>query len=1379
VRFRRLLALSSLALIASLLAPAPADAQDFDPRGRRKPPGGRPAQPGGRPAQPGGRPAQPGGQPGARPTQPGGAPGNPDAGQSQTVLIERYTKIVLSQPGSPFPLQRLAQLYRDKDGNLGALVKDLEARAASGADTYAATVSLAGIHKIDGRPDDAIKAYEKAIAQKATDPVAVLALARLLQDRGDPGARKRYEDALALQTVAADKEQTLRTLMTLALDAKDFAAAKGFHQQLVKMDATRLLVRAELGRELFQRAEYEKAEAEFKDLVAASAGDNRMLAPALKDLGKAQAKAHKNQDALATLKKALTAAGQEAAVRAEIYETITEIYRADQQLPVLITQIEGEHPSDFQRLALLGALYEETGDSAKALETYKKALAVNPRHIDLRLKMIRVLQSQGDLDKAIAEYEALIRAAPNNPQFVFEQCDALMQRGDRARALRLLTELEARGQTDEEVLSRLADFYGRIGENERSLKVLTRLAQVGANDPGHLTDLGDRYFQDGNQALAVQTWKRILTTISPRSRALAALGEVYIEHDMTADGLAAFKEAVALEPQNLAYKKQLAGALERSRNHKEARVLWQELAEKAKQNGDKILAREARTRIVALWGFERILDQQVPTLAQKFAAKPPDVEAGRTLAEVQIHTRKLGDAETTLRKVIDIAPGDADSYLALERVLVAANKLGEAIAVLEKLVVVEPKRARELYQRMGQFALQLYRDDDAIKYAARAVELNPDDAEGHRRLGEMYRQRQDFEHAIVEFRAAIAKNDRLYITYLELADLLLAKAQGDEADRLFRRVIRGAPDEELVSRAARLSMQINLGKGTLESLEQELLPLAIGNPQRKVYRRLLVEIYGNLTFALVQKSKHGSGKEADEARAALARIGGRAVKPLLDALADGDAGQQRVAIDVLGYVQNKNAGAALFAFATGQGEAALRTRAMLACGALRDPALLPRYQSLLFPKQEGGGEAMTSDKIAEAASWSVAKLGDKRAVPLLKRLAQNGTPSMRAFALLGLGALKDKGSLPLLSASARSLDGGTVARAAAAYALGEMGEGAEATTLVTLAEGTDALPRQMAVLALARIGMARGEAPGGKAALAAITDAIFAGDAEGRAHESSESLRQAAAAGLVLLATKGAAESRPDPLPAPDETVDAEAVLDQLVPRNLSAKDRAAALLTFEAALKRSAQSALATSTERARAVLDAFGSREGAFDPFLGVEDAPETAAARAKAREIALALEPSVIALSRHPDPAVRTKALILLSRSKTDTASAAIATAVTDSSEGVQRIALASLGQHADARAVAAVAKVMRGHESWAMRVLAAQALGRLGSAGAGAEATRQLREAALKESYALVREAALVALASYDPKEAAPLAATMATSDAEPRVRETAARIKSGK
>src|SRR5665811_1012187 len=100
----------------------------------------------------------------------------------------------------------------------------------------------------------------------------------------------------------------------------------------------------------------------------------------------------------------------------------------------------------------------------------------------------------------------------------------------------------------------------------------------------------------------------ILTTVTPRARALAALGDVYLEHDMADDALACFREAAQLEPGNIIYKKQLAGALEHKRDVHGARVIWEELADKAKLSNDKDLAREARTHIVTMWAFEKILD---------------------------------------------------------------------------------------------------------------------------------------------------------------------------------------------------------------------------------------------------------------------------------------------------------------------------------------------------------------------------------------------------------------------------------------------------------------------------------------------------------------------------------------------------------------------------------------------------------------------------------------------------------------------------------------------------------------------------------------------------------------------------------------------------
>jgi cellulose synthase operon protein C len=1360
-----------------------AHAQDFDPHGHRHPrPAPHPAPGGPAPAPRGGSTSVP----------------------SQGALIDRYTRVVLSQPGAPFPLQRLTQLYRERDGNIAKLVADFEARAAQASpDQYAATVSLAGLYKLDGRSQDAIAAYEKAIALKASDAAAILALARMQQDRGDLApARVRYEQALSLQTTQADKEQTLRTLMAIALDQKDWDAAKAFHGRLVALEPTSLFVKGELGHELFNRGEYERAEVELKEVAAAAAGDNRALAPALRELGHAQAKAHKNAEALATLKKALSAAGSQSALRAQLYEIVAEIYRADQQLPLLIKQLEDEHPTDFSRLALLGGLYEETGDSVAAIETYKRALASDPHQLDIRLRMIRLLQANGDLDKAIAEYEGLIRAAPNNPQFVFEECEALLQRGDHARAFKLMTDLEARAAGDEEMLARVADFYARIGDGQRSLKVLRRLAETTSGDPGHLVDLGDRYFQDGDVPLAVQTWKRILGVVQPRAKALCALGDVYLEHDMTSDALAAYKEAVALDPSNLASKKALAAAFERTRAYREARLLYEELVSKAKDKGDRALARECRTHIVTLWGLERVLEQQLPALKREFDGAQPDLEAGRMLAEAQLHLRRLSEAETTLGRIIERAPGDAESYLALERVLMQESKIAEAIAVLERLAQVEPRRARELYERMAQYALQIYKDDDAIKYAARAVELNPDDAEGHRRLGEMYRSKQDTGHAIVEFRAAIAKNDRLFPVYFELADLLLSKGQTDEADRLFRRVVRGAPDEDLVARAARLSMPLNLGRGTLESLEQDLLPLAIGNPQRPIYRRLLVEIYRDLTFGLGQRVRHGTAQDAEDARATLSRIGARAVKPLLDALADQDVSQQRIAIDVLAYVQNRNAALPLFAYATGPAELSLRTRAMVACGMLADASLIPKYQALLYPR-DSGDQSGLADSVAVAAVWGLARTHDERALPLLRRIAREGTPPMRALAALGLGVAHDKASIADVAAIAASVDAGNVARAAAAYALGDLDARAQVPTLLEIAHDGDPLPRRMALLALARMASSENDATSSLAprrappptpstwqaeAVQAMADAAFPGAQEGpRGRSEGETVANTAATALAMMVgydPKGGSRGKDhEVMPLTDGSLELDSLLGELVPRNVPEADKQSALVRFADPIQRAALAALRTSGDRARAVLDALGSGEGELAPFVG---RGATGPAAEKARAIVAALEPSIVPLARHPDPAIRTKAIVLVARSSGDDSRDAIVAALEDPNEVVQRVALAAVAAprqdgarvEASPRAVSAVGQILASNDSWAIRVLAARAVGRLGAAGAAPEASRRLTEAATKDTYALVRQAALESLASFDAAAARGLATRVAVDDPEPRVRDVARAIASG-
>jgi len=1023
--------------------------------------------------------------------------------------------------------------------------------------------------------------------------------------------------------------------------------------------------------------------------------------------------------------------------------------------------MEKRASASAEDLRTLGALYEETGQVEKALAAYRRALAADGKDLATRLKVVHLLEVRGDLEQAIGEYDALIKAAPRNPDFVFQLAEALISRGDRKKALARLQELEARSQNDEETLAALVDFYERVDEKERALSLLQRLAGSNAADPEHLVELGTRYWQDGDKKKALATWQRIKAVVPDRSRALQILGELYLEHDMPKEALTALAEAAKLSPKQPRYRKAYALALERtsvtsgtregkSAQFEEARKIWEELIREAQS--DPTLAREARQHIITLYNLEGQLSQRVPGLERRLAQKPPDLEAGRLLAEAHLRLRRYPEAERVLGRVIEAAPGDVESLNSLERVLVLEHKLRAAIGVLEKLAESDPKRAREYYQRMASYAAELYQDDEAVRYAARAVELSPDDAEGHKKLGEMYRKRQDIAKSISEFRQAISKNERLFPVYLELAELLLGQGEADDADMLLRRVIRASPDEELISQAARLSMQVNLGRGTLESLERDLLPLSLNSPERPIYRQLLLEVYGALAYPLLEREKSEQAKDAEVARVALDRLGERAVKPLLDALGDPREAEQEVAITLLSHVQNKSAGPTLFSYATGNADSELRTRAMLAVGMLRDPALVPRFESLLV--SSGRVTAGESDPVLLAAVWSVARMRSPRAERLLTALAGSDSAEVSALGLIGLSSIGSRAGIAQASKLLRQAEAGPLPRAAAAFALAEAAQKAQENVLAELVEASDSSLAALAVLSLARLSSA--------SAPRAIADALA----------SSDPLVSHAGGDAALVWASGSYRKPKELLPAPEGALDVRRVIDGLRPSGYSGGERVAALEKLSSALGLALGRAAAVSPERARSVASLLVVDPGQL-PFAPLTDnADFTPAERARlealARALGAALLPTFSALARHPSPEVRLFALRFLGEREEPAAKAAVAEALKDELGSVRRAALAALDA-SNPKAEAAVISLLEVEPDWALRALAATTLGRVAAGKPSAAAVAALSQRASKDPFALVREAALEALVSVDPTSAKRVLEVSHDSDPEPRVK----------
>lgn len=1251
----------------------------------------------------------------------------------------------------------LLRLVRERDGSIDALVADFETRARARDAPFEVDLALGHLYREAGRFDDALARYASAERIAPDRPAPALAMAALLQrmDR-HADARAALERALTHTHDRAQYVDTLRRLVDASLAQGELEAARAFHRRLVAADPTRVGVRRELADALVTRGLHREAVAELRSLSRSLAGDNRVLPPVLRDLGRALAADQQYDEALGVHRRALALAGADAGVRRELYDAITEVHVARNTLPAWITELEhmGGGTDAHVRAMLLGRLHEQAGNPGSAITAYRRAVALRPGELDGHVRLAQLYHQQGMRGDEVATYRRLVVLSPRDPRVAVDLADLLLVQGQRDEAFRILAQASARAGSDTNVHERLAEVYARHGRQQDALREIELVARYDPSSPAGLAALGRQYMELGQNERALATWRRILDMSRDRARGAATLAEVYADNAMLEQAAEMYTLAIGLRPDELDYHRGLATVLERNRRFDPAETEWRRVIELAR--ADRETRAHARESIVRLWGLRAQLPMRAQRLRAAFDGTPPDLEAGRDLAEVLARLHRSAEAVEVLRRIVLAEPSDVTSLVALDRALTQQGDLAGAIEVLQRLVAADPRRAREGYQRMAQHAMALHRDEQAIEFATRAVQLNDQDATAHLRLAELYRARNDTAHAMAALRRALELNDRLYATYFQLADLYLGYAnRPDEAVALYRRVIALSPDDDDVLRAGRLATQVAIAAELGPELERALSAASAAAPARAVFRRLLVAYYDAQARPWIHRLNTGSAEPSAHARAQLDQLGRRALAPLLDALGDSDPAQQGIALDLLGYLGRPGAATALLAMAespdpSGSARAAtahrrLQRRALLAAAPLVDARMVPRLAAFLG--------ADDSWDLRVAAIWALGHVRGTAAVPvLIPQLAAGQQEPARTMAALALWGTTDARARAELQRVVRS-DPNDRVRTAALLALAGAVEPADVPMLLAQLDagpGGGSL-REAAAVAL---GLRRDER-----AVPALCRLLFApGD-------GTDHVQRAAARALVAMGggSRAMAERNARVF---DDGANLDAMLTTMLHADRGPLDATVVFARYAPELRAAAASALRGVPEHARAALERLRD-PATFPPFA-------TSAAGSQASDAFGELRESLAELAAlsatHADASVRRAAVAMLAGLRSEPAVAALQRAVADSDEAVSTRALAALAALPPTEPiVASIVGRLNAESSWSVRIAAVEALARIASPAATAALMRTLRS----DDYEVVRIAAARALAAdRSESSVADALREVATGDPAESVRQAA-------
>lgn len=1326
-------------------------------------------------------------------------------------IINRYKRILAKNPADTSALDKLVRLY-DRYRTVDLLIEEYGAELEKKPDDVSAHLVLGHILLGQNRGAEALLHYEKAAALAPDDATVQIALGGLYKRMGRAAeARGAYEKALAQTKKAAIKKEVLRQLAELALAEDDIAAAKGFYETYIELDPKDVQARIDLGDALMRHDRHADAVEAFKEAESRLKSDPSRRVQVIARIGAAHEGAGDEDKAVAQYRRAIAMVSQSYYLRRELTERIIDIYRRRQELSDLVAHYEKEWPAKRRghfEWDILARLYEETGVSEKAIEAYRTAAKKAPHELDTQRRLIALLENSGREDEAIAQYEVVIRVAPGEPRFQLELAQRYWEKGNEKKALDLLQKIERRFPGDGGVHAAVADLYTRWGKEERALEAYVRLTKIEPDEVSHLVNLGEQHFQRGDKDKAVAIWKKIIRRKTAANH--ARLGEVYAEHDMLDDALDMFGKAIKLEAKNPDLYKGRAGVYERKRRWDESVADWDKVLELTPNTGaNRPARRDARRRIVNVLRRAKgsKLNDRMTAWRGSFYDDPPDLEAGWFLIEGHLRLNRFAQAARELERMLALAPDDTEVMQELVKVYRRELEYDKAVALLLRLAELSPGREREYYNQVAEIKTENREDNEAIKYAQMALDKSPNDPVAHQQLAERYQEMQKFEAAIVAYERALELDRRNFKVYFTLAELYKYTEKEPKAAELYREILRRASAEDVLHKAGREAIDLEEMLSSLGELEQVVAPLAFTYGHKPVYRSILVELYDRYVPILVDRWRRGDAEVRKAARAELDRLGSHGLKPLLEALQDdSDVTQQRIAVQVLGYLGNTSAAAPLVKLASAPGQHAdlrrkrigtlvptldwdVRVQALIAAGRLGDPRTVADLVELSGHREVA---------MREAAVYALGMTGDRKALPPLLESTRDRSESVQAMACLSLARLGSESAVDRLIAMVGERRLHDVTRAACAYALGSIGASRAAGALAdTLAEGNGELQR-VSAWALGVLGDKRSVAP---------LLAVYFG--------RNDDIRETIAWALERIDTGSgeAAVIAPelDDYPTLNGKFDAAAAV-RAVPGTLPAPPLPVGLVTgHEAEIVAGLREAFGRHRDLIVRVLRDLvrGSDRLELGPLTAGREqasASEKQHMHAAIDGIAGAIAPDLIELAGHRDPTVRGLALTALARTGAPRVAPTLVAAMDDGEASVRRAAMEAAAHRArthpdEAANLASAVAARLQAEAWEQRRDAADVLGAfgahadtgglvaaladrndfvrekaassLGRLGAGA-ATDPLLEIASNDTVPEVRVAAIGALAAIGAPRARPTIEQLAGDAADPGVRRAAQR-----
>ena len=435
--------------------------------------------------------------------------------------------------------------------------------------------------------------------------------------------------------------------------------------------------------------------------------------------------------------------------------------------------------------SVLGYTYEQQKEYKKAIDAYRKAIALDRDNLDAIRGLAENLMNDGQSEAALEQYKVIADANPEDAQTYVRIAEIYRRGGKFDLALENLKKAQSMVPDSIDVPYNLARVYQAQGRYDDAAQILQDLLKKTEKPDNNYTQaeknnrsvflelLGSVYRDNNNSQLAIETFRKMLTLGDENAeRGYQQIIDTYREARQWQQATDTAKEAVQKLPNDrglkMVYASQLADMGQAEAGLQQVKAL---LKGKPEDREVYITLAQMYSRLKRWPDAQESLDK-----AEQFSSKPEDKQYVYFLrGSMYERQKKYDQAEEMFRKVLSTDPDNATALNYLGYMLADRGvKLEEALNYIKKAVNLDPANGAYLdslgwaYFRLGKYELA---EDNLLK-ASQHITTDPT-VQDH--LGDLYQKTGRLKLAAVHWERALQEWNKTVSAEVDSADV--AKVQ--------------------------------------------------------------------------------------------------------------------------------------------------------------------------------------------------------------------------------------------------------------------------------------------------------------------------------------------------------------------------------------------------------------------------------------------------------------------------------------------------------------------------------------------------------------------------------------------------------------------------